>query len=835
MLDVPACGPGWMDTELRARLDQSLGDAYRLERELGGGGMSRVYVAEETALGRRLVIKVLPPETAGAVDMDRFRREVLLAASLQHPHVVPVLSAGSTDGLLYYTMPYVAGESLRDRLAREGALPVADAIRILREVADALAHAHGHGVVHRDVKPGNVLLAERHAVVADFGIAKALAAAGEHGPSRSVTGTGIVIGTPAYMAPEQAAADARVDHRADIYAFGALAYEVLTGQVPFAGPNAQAVLAAHLTRPPVPLRVLRPAVPDALEALVMRCLEKNAADRPQSAAEVLQALDALPILVSGGAQAHAPASLGSPRARRRWLPAPAVAAVALVVLAGGGALLAARLRPDGGDRATTPALGASVAVLPFENVGGDTAQLYFADGMTDELAMALAKVPGLQVAARTSSRAFRGRQPDVRIVGRQLGVAAVLTGTVRRAGPALRVTAQLADARTGLVRWSDAYTADNADVFAVQARLAGAIVQALAPALAGGDDPPAYVVAGAAVMEPARGTDDAVAYDLYLRARALWYQRGAARLLRAESLFTAATARDPRFARAFAGLALARAILPDYTFGASYETQLSSVREATGRALALDSTQAEAHTALAWVLGGAGRWSEAEEHFRRSIALAPRDPTTHMWYGSLLQTMAGRSSEGVAHLRTAAALDPLSGQIAGVYARVLAGAGEREEARTVAARALALDPARESVHRNVGIAWMQLGEYGRAAAEFEAARRLVPPTVPLYLGGLAAAYAFDGQRARAAAITAELERLGRLDSLAAGGELVEAFAGLGDTARALDVLEWLVARGEWAHYMVMDVANDPYPVWEQLRRAPRFARLREHVESERRR
>ena len=329
-----------MDTELRARLDQSLGDAYRLERELGGGGMSRVYVAEETALGRRVVVKVLPPELASGVNAERFRREVQLAAGLQHPHVVPVLSAGAADGMLYYTMPYVAGESLRARLAREGALPVADAVRVLREVADALAHAHAHGVVHRDVKPGNILLAERHAVVTDFGIARALSAAAAD--ADTLTATGLALGTPAYMAPEQAIGDAHVDHRADLYALGAVAYELLAGQPPFAGPDAQAVLAAHVTRPPVPLRVLRPAVPVALEVLVMRCLEKNAADRPQSAEEVLDALEKIPS-AEGDAGVRRPASSTPPTLSEQLRRAHPATTIGLYLLAAATVLGVTRL------------------------------------------------------------------------------------------------------------------------------------------------------------------------------------------------------------------------------------------------------------------------------------------------------------------------------------------------------------------------------------------------------------------------------------------------------------------------------------------------------------
>src|SRR5437867_4940279 len=251
--------------------------------------MSRVFLAEETELGRRVVIKILPPEMGAGVSIDRFRREIQLAAALQHPHIVPLLHAGHVEEVLYYTMPLIEGESLRAKLAREGALPIADTVRILRDVVDALAYAHRHDVAHLDIKPDNVLISDHHAVVTDFGVAKAL---GEATGETTLTSVGVTLGTPAYMAPEQAAADPHVDHRADIYAVGTLAYEMLAGRTPFTAPTPQALLAAHITQTPEPVSKHRPAVSAALNGLLMRCLEKRPADRWQSAAELLGQLEA---------------------------------------------------------------------------------------------------------------------------------------------------------------------------------------------------------------------------------------------------------------------------------------------------------------------------------------------------------------------------------------------------------------------------------------------------------------------------------------------------------------------------------------------------------------
>ena len=282
-------------SEILDQLTASLGSQYRLERELGGGGMSRVFLAEEVALARKVVIKVLPPEMAAGVNQERFRREIQLAARLQHPHIVPLLAAGSAGDVLWYAMPFIEGESMRVKLAR-GELPVTEAVRILREVADALAYAHGQGVVHRDIKPDNVLLSGRHALVTDFGVAKAVS---ESTGAHTLTSLGLALGTPAYMAPEQASADPNVDHRADLYALGAMAYEMLAGHPPFSGMSAQSILASHITQTPVTISSHRPAVPAALNAIVMRCLEKRPADRWQSADELMPHLDAL-LTTSGG-------------------------------------------------------------------------------------------------------------------------------------------------------------------------------------------------------------------------------------------------------------------------------------------------------------------------------------------------------------------------------------------------------------------------------------------------------------------------------------------------------------------------------------------------------
>ena len=356
-----------MSSSLQEQLQRALGDAYLLERELGGGGMSRVFLAHERSLGRKVVVKVLLPELAAGVNVERFRREILLAAQLQHPHIVPLLSAGEADDLPYFIMPFVTGESLRTRVAREGEFPIADTVRILRDVVSALAYAHAHGVIHRDVKPDNVLLSGGVAVVTDFGVAKAVTASAGTPGTTGLTSLGVALGTPAYMAPEQATASPNTDHRADIYALGIVAYEMLTGSPPFSGRSAPQVLAAHVVEEPEPVERRRPAVPPMLATLVKECLAKRPADRPQTAAEVMHVLDAIATPSGGTAATTAvrlPVGAQAERRGRKWPLLPS--AVALMTLLWGGVLWLGRTpsvagpapgatAPDQADPSTPPA------------------------------------------------------------------------------------------------------------------------------------------------------------------------------------------------------------------------------------------------------------------------------------------------------------------------------------------------------------------------------------------------------------------------------------------------------------------------------------------------
>jgi serine/threonine-protein kinase len=419
--------------DLLEHLQAALGAAYRVERELGGGGMSRVFLAEETGLGRRVVVKVLPPELAAGINAERFHREIQLAASLQHPHIVPLLAAGGVGDVFYYTMPFVEGESLRTRLARERKLPVRDAVRALREVAGALAYAHARGVVHRDIKPDNVLLSDHHALVTDFGVAKALSrSAGD----ASLTSLGMVLGTPAYMAPEQAVGDPGVDHRADIYALGAMAYEILAGQPPFGDLPPARMLAAHVTERVTPVSEHRPDLPRDLADFVMQCLDKDPARRPQSATLVRDTLDSLTPASTPSSGASA---IGTHRRRGWWFAAAGVAAAAAVTLV---------FRPP------SPATldPNRVAVAPFDVL--DPPLALWREGLVDVLSRTLDGVGPLRTVSPTLVvRRWTGRADaaSARTLGRVTGAGTVVFGGLVSAGEdSVRVSASVFDVARGV-------------------------------------------------------------------------------------------------------------------------------------------------------------------------------------------------------------------------------------------------------------------------------------------------------------------------------------------------------------------------------------------------
>jgi serine/threonine protein kinase/tetratricopeptide (TPR) repeat protein len=649
--------------QLHAQLQDALGASYTIDRELGGGGMSRVFVADDIRLGRRIVVKVLSPDLGAGVSADRFQREIRVAARLQHPHIVPLLSAGDVNGLPYYTMPYVAGASLRDRMTA-GPIPTHEAQGILRDIAKALAYAHKQGIVHRDIKPENVLLNKGTAMVADFGVARAIREAMTLTTAAAITQTGTQIGTPAYMAPEQAAGDPDVDFRADLYAFGVMAYELLAGQHPFAERKTpHALVVAHMTQEPKQLTTHTTAVTPAMASVVMQCLGKDPAERPDSASAIIAALD--------------------------------------------GALVLPMVAP----RPAAPA--ATIAVLPFTNMSGDPDNEYFSDGITDDIISALTQVSGLRVAARTSAFSYKGRNEDLATIGRTLGVKTVLQGSVRRAGGKVRVTTQLMNAEDGFQLWSERFDRDLDDIFAIQDEIARRIVERLELTLGLKD-------AKSLVSKP---TDDLEAYELYLRGREAVQQRTPPSMRRALGFFEQAVARDPSFARAHLGIAEAYVGLGVYDAIPPREAR-SNAEAAIAKAESLDPGL-RGVTLLRGQLKLYLRpdWPTSLDDFAEVLRVEPNSALAHAYtalaLGYLRQCEASRAS-----ITRAVECDPLSPLIRGLGGLGHYLCGRYEEVVAICDEGLALDPASVLCVWSSALALERLGRLDEALGRFRNAVQL---------------------------------------------------------------------------------------------------------------
>lgn len=613
-------------------LRAALAGRYDIERELGAGGMAVVYLARDVQRDRPVALKVLRPGLGLAAGAERFHREIRLAARLVHPHILPLLDSGEAGGRLWYTMPYIEGESLRARMDREKLLPVDEAIRISCEVAEALGCAHAQGILHRDIKPENILLSGGQPLVADFGIARAIGSKDER-----ITGTGIAIGTPAYMSPEQASGEADLDARSDLYALACVTYEMLAGEPPFVGPTAQVMIARRLSQPPPSVRTIRPQVPEALDAVLHRALAPIPADRFATAAEFARALSG--VLTSSFVAPPAP------RRKRRW---PTVAGgAALLVVAAGGLWLAGRPpRAPGPDNA--PA-GLRLAVLPFRLISRDSADLYLAAGVTAEVTSALSNLAGLRVIARTSVLPYGGSPRSAREIGTALGADALVEGDVQKAGDLVRIRVQLIDVPTEESRWSQEYDHSSQDIFRIQSEVASRIAGVLRIQLAERES--------RSLQRPP--TTNPQAYDHYLRGRALPDDRS--NLDSAITEFTRAVQLDSTFASAWARLADAD-ISAVFLYDAD-PRRLERADAAIRRALALDSTSAmawKARSDLQWNAVRGWHFPEALADVRHALTLDPSMVEAHNALGSLYFHY-GFMEEARRELDTSLSLDPRDG------------------------------------------------------------------------------------------------------------------------------------------------------------------------------
>jgi len=662
--------------------------------------MATVYLAQDLRHDRPIALKVLRPELASALGAERFLREIKLAARLQHPHILTVLDSGDDAGQLWFTMPYVEGESLRDRLVREKQLPVDDALRITREAALALEYAHQHGVVHRDIKPENILLTQDGStLVADFGIARSLGAV--NAPESALTETGLALGTPAYMSPEQAAGERTLDARTDVYSLGAVLFEMLVGQPPFTGATAQALIAQRFSGQVPPIRPVRPSVSDGLEQAVHRAMALVPADRFATTADFAHALAAsataaAPAVAaaSAGATASSPAvppvsapalTAAAPAARARPRIPLALATLALGLVLGLGVLFAWKSR-----EAPPPESDAGpmrIAVLPFQNLG-DTANAYFADGMTDAIRGKLTDLPGLRVIARSSSVQFARSTASPKDIGAALGVQYLLTGTVRweRRGATsqVQVSPELVNVRDATTKWQQPFSAPLSDVFQVQSDIAGRVAQALDVAL--GDSSRQQLAA--------RPTQNVAAYDAYLRAEEVANGLVASdprTLQRAIALYEQATALDSGFALAWAQLSRARTRL--YANGTPTPALAAAAREAAGRARALAPKLAAGYAAQgAYEVGVTRQFGRAAASYTAGLRLAPEDADL-LGGAGVVEQILGQWDSSLVHIERVATLDPRSVRALGRLGRALLWLRRYPEARAQLDRALALAPA----------------------------------------------------------------------------------------------------------------------------------------------
>jgi serine/threonine protein kinase/tetratricopeptide (TPR) repeat protein len=744
-----------------SELADALRDRYLIERELGRGGMATVYLARDLKHDRLVALKVIHPELAATLGPERFLREVQLTARLQHPHILSVHDSGEAAGRLWYTMPFVEGESLRDRLNRERQLSLDEALQIGRDVLAALAYAHSRGVIHRDIKPENILLEAGEAVVADFGIARAISAAG----SEHLTQTGMAVGTPAYMSPEQAAAGTALDGRSDLYSVGCVLYEILAGEPPYTGPTPQAVMAKRFLEPVPHLRTMRDTVPEAVERAVTKALAKVPADRYATATEFAEALQTLSPPLAGQRP---------PPVRRARREVPLLAFGLLVVLLGLGSLWLGR-RSFFPSRAGAHSIE-SLAVLPLDNLSGDPQQEYFADGMTEALIGDLSTISTLRVISRRSVMQYKSARKPLPEIARALHVDAVVEGTVLRAGDRVRITAQLLEAATDRHLWSGTYQREMKDVLSLQGEVAQLVAQEVASKLSAGEQ----------VRLAAHRPVDPAAYEAYLEGRYFWNTRTEEGLAKAIGYFRQAIEKDSSYAPAHTAVADYYNALPFYSRVAPSEA-FPQAKAAALRALALDGTLAEAHAALAFVKAYyEWDWAGAEQEFQRALTLRPSDAGVHFSYSRYLAS-TGRHPEATAELRRAQVLDPLSIGLKANEGMVLYFNGEYDQAIQLLRKTLELDSTHAVAHWGLGMALEQKAMFPEAAREIQKAIDVEGPD-PNFLSSLGHVYAAMG---RTAEVRKLLQRLAEeaQRSYVSPYHAAVLYAGLGESDKAFEQLD----------------------------------------------
>ncbi|HEX3236543.1 MAG TPA: protein kinase [Gemmatimonadales bacterium] len=773
--------------DLLERFQAALADRYQIERELGRGGMATVYLARDLKHDRHVALKVLRPEVSNALGADRFLREIGIAGRLQHPHILSLHDSGEAGGTLYYAMPLVEGESLRARLAREVQLDVSEAVGIAKQVADALAYAHAAGVLHRDIKPENILLSAGHAIVADFGIARALDQAG----SERLTETGLALGTPSYMSPEQASGSQMLDARSDLYALGCVLFEMLAGQPPFTGPTAQSVMARHAIEPVPSLQTVRPTIPTALDRVISKALAKVPADRFVSIDQFQRAL---------ASALQEPPDSAQPSSWRRRV----VAGLAVVAVAGGiAAGVRAGLSAPGAGASVGESTIRSLAVESFENLTGDSGQVYLARGITDQVETELAQIGSLRVIGLDEARGAAAIE-----VARRLDMQAVLSGALQRAGGVVRITARLRSTETGQAIWARSFDGDLATILQLQADVARAVAERIRVSL---------TLRERSRIAGSRPQVTPAAYEAYVRGFYFQDKGTEASFQTAIGHYAKAIDADPTFAAAYAGLAECYASL-GYFGALAPEIAFPHARAAASKALALDSTLARAHRASAYqLLFGEWNFAEADRAYARAVALDSTDAYSH-WLRGMYLTAMNRSGEAIASVERAQQLDPLSLMVQAASARSYYNARRYQEAIDQAKVALDLDSTYARARFWIGMAQEQLGRSDEAIRELKATIQHGGPT-SAYVAALGHVYATSGRRREALRLLHDLEIRSKTRYVSPL-DMATVRLGLGDTDSAFA----LVSRAVLAHdgglvFFAVD------PRYESVRQDPRLQRV----------
>jgi serine/threonine-protein kinase len=772
---------------------------YEILEELGGGGMGSVYRAEDTKIRQEVALKLIRSEIASSrKTIERFRNEIKTARMIAHRNVCRMFDLGEEKGTYFIAMEYVSGEDMKSFLRRAAPLSTGRAIAIGKQVCEGLAEAHRLGVVHRDLKPGNIMIdKEGNARIMDFGIARSIA-------EKGITGTGVTIGTPEYMSPEQAEGK-ETDRRSDIYSLGVILFEMVTGRLPFEGETALSIAQKHRYEPPLDPKKINPQVPEDLSRLILRCLEKDRARRYQTAEKLLDEFRKIQngVPTTERMAARKPLTVREItvtfKLRRRIIPAAAF--VALLVI--GVAIWKALPKKEAGP---LPASKHSVAVLPFVDLSPDKSSEHLADGISDALINALSRIRDLRVPGRTSTFSFKGQEQDLREIGKKLNVQTVLEGSVQVMGEKLRISAQLINAEDGFQLWSEKYDRKMEDVFAIQDDIARAIVNTLKVEILGEKQAP--------LVKQATGNLEA--YNLYLQGRHFWNKRDKEDLLKSIEYFEKALVIDPRYALAYAGLADAYLILGRDLFLPPNEAY-PKAREFAKKALEIDDKLGDAYSALAFVtLDYEWDFADAEREFKKAIEIHPGDANAHHFYAFLL-SFQGRHEEAVKEVNLARDLDPLAPRTRANVGRILYFARRYEEALGELKKALDFDPNHAETYKYLGDVYRETGRYEESIANFAKAINLEDQ--PKYWIKLALTYARAGKIEASRKILNELKERSKKEYISLA-LLAAAYGALGEKDRAFDLLDKAYADRD---SKINQLKTNP--IFNPLRSDPRFAAL----------